>query len=269
WRSSARRFRGGRVRREGRRSVARLDAELLHEALENVAVREAELFPRALLDAIAAIERGADVGLGEILRANARALRFDAVGGERRSNGRREIEDVAFARRERAPEQGFELADAGDVRVLHERAHEIERQARLALVDEALGRARIVGGDAPDEMRREERDVLASLVEPRNRQSQAHARRDVVTQSREQTVGHAEQTEARGSPARVAEALVFAALVEDAKETRLYLLGQLADLVEKEGRSIGFADQARPLRHAGIGIVGEVSEELGVGDSRR
>src|SRR5690349_9415425 len=68
------------------RSVARFDPELLDQPLEHVPIGETQLLPRALLNALASLERRADVRLGEILRAHARALRFGASRREGRAN---------------------------------------------------------------------------------------------------------------------------------------------------------------------------------------
>src|SRR5207249_2062519 len=141
------------------------------------------------------------------------------------------------------------------------------RHAWLLAIRESIGRPRIIGGDAPDQVRGEKGNVFGALVEPRNGEAKSHARGNVVTERRQRSVRCTEQSEAARLSSRIAEALIFTALVEHAKKPRLNLFGQLADFVEEQSRSVGFADQARTLRHPDVRIARDISEELRIGDA--
>ena len=73
-----------------------------------------------------------------------------------------------------------------------------------------------------------------------------------------------DQPEVRAPRDALAEPLVLAVGVEHAQEVRLQLDRELADLVEEQAPAVGLADEAAPLRHAGVRVVLRVAEELGV-----
>jgi len=58
--------------------------------------------------------------------------------------------------------------------------------------------------------------------------------------------------------------MVLAGAIENAKEACRELVGQLADLVEEQGRAVRLTDEARPLRHPVARVVRGVAEELGL-----
>jgi hypothetical protein len=78
-----------------------------------------------------------------------------------------------------------------------------------------------------------------------------------------------DEPEIRASRDAFAETLVFAIAIEHTKEVRLQLDGQLADLVEEEAATIGLADEATPLRHAGVRIILRVAKKLRVDEAGR
>ncbi|MFT3776270.1 MAG: hypothetical protein QM820_63810 [Minicystis sp.] len=119
-------------------------------------------------------------------------------------------------------------------------------------------------GDAAEELADEEGHVLAARGEGRYGEAQGEARGEVVLQLVDAAVGGGDDAEIDLAAAGLAEAVVLAAAIEDAEEVRLQALGQLADLVEEERGAVGLADEALALGRAGVGVVLDVAEQLGV-----
>src|SRR5690606_37040572 len=169
-----------------------------------------------------------------------------------------------------APEQRAELPHAVLEPRLEERLHQLGRDAHDLLVTRAIGIALhelrgergVLGGGGPEQMLREQRHVLHAPLERGQLDPEREPREQVVLETLRRTVRRADQAERRASRALLAEALVLAAPIEHAQQTRLRLLRELPELVEEERRAVGGADEAGALAHAGVRVVLRVPEEL-------
>ena len=107
-------------------------------------------------------------------------------------------------------------------------------------------------------------DVFASFLEAGDRHAVREATEEIVFDLVEGPVRRPEEAEIGAARvSRLAEADVFAR-VEHAKKVGLERRRELSDLVEKEGRPVGVADQAGPVAHTRVGEVLGVAEELRV-----
>ena len=146
----------------------------------------------------------------------------------------------------------------GGEAIADERRDQLGAERRAALL-----RRRGARGQPREDVTRDQEEVLRSVVEARDPQAVREAGQEVVLELGRVAVGCGEQADIGAPRPALAEPLVLAA-VHHAQEVGLQARRQLADLVEEQRAAVGLAEQARPLGRAGVRIVAEVAEQLGV-----
>src|SRR5258705_2518724 len=172
------------------------------------------------------------------------------------------LEDVAASENEGPLDHVLELADiAGPTIALEDReGFRTDRFHRLAEL----------GGDFPDEVRGQERDIVAALAERRQVDrddvesiEEVLAKNTVGYRLGHVAIGRGDQPHVDLDVARVADAANLP-LLNRPQELHLYGLGHLGDFVEEEASAVGGGEQAdRVGDRSGEGAL-YVSEELGL-----
>ena len=147
--------------------------------------------------------------------------------------------------------------------MLHETSEEIRREAGLPI----RCKARQIGlrGDHPlENLARQQRDVRATLLKRWGVYPQLQARHKIGLEFLRRSVGRRDKPDVDLSGRGISEALILSAIIEHPQEMSLNLAGKLTELVQEQGAAICAPDQARTMRHAGVGVVLDVPEQLSI-----